>query len=71
MRKSMLFGAVAVLATLGVANVETLSLGAAPANAAVYLQDRRLPEGLRRAARHRPSVVYCKRVGYPRGCVMR
>ncbi len=71
MRKSMLFGAVAVLSMLGVANVETLSFGAGPANAVVYCKTHGVPRGcVARPMTARP-VVYCKRVGYPKGCVVR
>ena len=82
MRKSMLFGVVAVLSMLGVANVETLSFGPKPANAVVYCKAYGVPRGC--VARpgapaavvhpvpavHRP-VVYCRAVGVPKGCVMR
>jgi hypothetical protein len=67
----MLFGAIAALSMLGVANVETLSLGASPANAVVYCKTVGYPKGcVARPVVARP-VVYCKRVGYPKGCVMR
>ena len=48
---------------------------AAPAGSGHLLQDGRRAPRLRRTARVTPSstrpVVYCKRVGYPKGCVMR
>ena len=65
------FGFVAALSIVGVANVDTVSTGAAPANAVVYCKTIGVPRGcVARPAAVRP-VVYCKRVGVPRGCVMR
>ena len=70
MNKAMLFGCAAALSILGVANVETLSFGAAPADAVVYCKAYGVPRGCVARPAARP-VVYCKRVGYPKGCVMR
>ena len=71
MKKAMLFGFVAALSIGGLLNVETLSLGARPANAVVYCRAVGVPHGcVARPVAARP-VVYCKRVGYPKGCVMR
>ena len=69
MRKSLLFGLVAAVSLAGVVNVESLSLGAGPANAVVYCKAVGVPKGC--VARPARPVVYCKRVGVPRGCVMR
>ncbi|RBP17690.1 hypothetical protein DFR50_102182 [Roseiarcus fermentans] len=71
MTRTMLFGFVAALSIAGVANVETLSFGAGPANAVVYCKTAGVPRGcVARPVAARP-VVYCKRVGVPRGCVVR
>ena len=70
MKKSVLFGFVAALSLAGVMNVETLSVGAGPANAVVYCKTVGVPKGCVARPVARP-VVYCKRVGYPKGCVMR
>jgi len=79
MKKTALFGFVAALSTLGVANVDSLSLGAAPANAVVYCKAVGVPRGCvarpAGAAVVHPvatrPVVYCRAVGVPKGCVMR
>jgi hypothetical protein len=78
MKKTAILGLVASLFTVGVANVDTLTLGAAPANAVVYCKAVGIPRGCvarpAGAAVVHPvtgPVVYCRRVGVPRGCVMR
>ena len=79
MKKTALFGFVATLSTLGVANVDSLSLGTAPANAVVYCRAVGVPSGCvarpAGAAVVHPvatrPVVYCRAVGVPKGCVMR
>jgi len=79
MKKAALFGFVAALSMIGVANVDTLTPGASPANAVVYCKAYGVPRGCvarpagsavvaHPATRH---VVYCTRPGYPRGCVVR
>jgi len=71
MIRTMLIGAIAALSITGVVNVESLSLGAGPANAVVYCKTTGVPRGcVARPVAARP-VVYCKRVGVPRGCVVR
>jgi hypothetical protein len=84
MKKTALFGFVATLSTLGVVNVDLLSLGTAPANAVVYCRTVGVPSGCvarpagaavvhpvaTRPVVSRP-VVYCRAVGVPKGCVMR
>ena len=87
MKKAALFGSVAALSIIGAANVDTVSLGAAPANAVVYCRAVGVPAGCvarpAGAAVVRPAgaavvhpvagrpVVYCRAVGVPKGCVMR
>jgi hypothetical protein len=79
MKKATLFGFVAALSMIGGANLDPLTLGAAPANAVVYCKAAGVPQGCvarpaSAAVAHpvatRP-VVYCKSVGVPKGCVMR
>ena len=73
------FGFVAALSIVGVANVDTVSMGAAPANAIVYCKAVGVPRGCvarpAGAAVVHPvatrPVVYCRTVGVPKGCVMR
>ena len=79
MKKAALFGFVAAVSIIGVANVDTASLGPAAANAVVYCRAVGVPAGcvarpagaaVVRPAATRP-VVYCRAVGVPKGCVMR
>jgi hypothetical protein len=79
MKRRALFGFMAALSMFGAANVRPVSLGVAPANAAVYCRAAGVPRGcVARPAgaavvahpATRP-VVYCKSVGVPKGCVMR